>query len=559
MNSVLLQGKRWIEHRFCWLASRACLPALLLAAAAFLWQPARGQDTDDSSVTPRPDTQQKIQRLITDIAEPEALLELHPRKAKLITTASPVARFSVTNPQTVDVVQYTPTEFEVLGLETGETTLTLWFEAAQPGLPQPLLRYLVRVSRDDTQERQTKVEYEDLQKKINEMFPNSMVQLIPFSDKLIVRGHARDSKEASEILSLLAGEVTDSQGRRLVGYWPFGFGGGRNLPVDPNVGFGLGGDLLAGNIVSLLEVPSEQQILLKVRVAEISRTALRQMGMNLQVLNGDFSLTSMFGVGGPFSAVLNTDEVRLALEAVSSNAYSKILAEPNLVTLNGQPADFLAGGQFAVPTVVGVEGVGAATTHFQGVGAQITFTPTVIDKDRIRLVVSPSFSTLNTGDLQVGEIPGLNMRAVNTTVDLREGQWLALAGLLQDEQHGAKTRVPLLGDLPILETIFSRKEVGRGETELLIMVSPEIIHPIDAKEVPLILPGMEVTEPTDCALFLRGRIEGRQGCDHRSTVWPTYRERVIEAKHRASWDSHRHAEFQQSEQYYTYGPTGFTE
>jgi pilus assembly protein CpaC len=153
----------------------------------------------------------------------------------------------------------------------------------------------------------------------------------------------------------------------------------------------------------------------------------------------------------------------------------------------------------------------------------------------------------------------LNTRSVNTTVDLREGQWLALAGLLQDEQQGAKARVPLLGDLPILEMIFSSKSVSRGETELVIMVSPEIIHPIDAKEVPLVLPGMEVTEPTDWALFLRGRIEGRQGCDHRSTVWPTYQERVIEAKHRASWDSMRHAQFQQSERYYIYGAPGFTE
>ena len=324
------------------------------------------------------------------------------------------------------------------------------------------------------------------------------------------------------------------------------------------MGAGLGSDLLAGNIISLLQVPSEQQILLKVRVAEISRTALRDLGVDLQIFNGDFTLTSLFGVGGPFSAVLDTGDVRLALEAISSNAYSKILAEPNLVTLNGQPADFLAGGQFAVPTVVGVEGVAAATTRFQGVGTQISFTPTIMDKDRIRLVVSPTFSSVNSG-LTVDGIPGLSTRSVNTTVDLREGQWLALAGLLQDEQKGAKSRVPLLGDLPIIEALFSSKSVTRGETELLIMVSPEIIHPLDAKEVPLILPGMEVTEPTDGALFLRGRIEGRQGCDHRSTVWPTYQERVIEAKHRASWDSVRHVEFQQSEHYYLNGPAGFTE
>ena len=550
------QGRPGKRRCLRWLPGRACLAVWMLAIAAAFAHPARSQDRADSAVAPRADTEEKIQRLITDIAEPEALLELHPRKAKLITTASPVSRFSVTNPDTVEIVQYTPTEFEIIGLRTGETTLTLWFETEQLGLTRPLLRYLVRVTRDDTRDFQAKVEYEDLEKKINEMFPNSMVQLIPFSDKLIVRGQARDSKEASEILTLLAGEMTDAQGRRRIGYWPYGYGG--NLGGAQDMGFGLGGDLLAGNIIDLLQVPGEQQVLLKVRIAEISRTALRSLGVDLRVLTGDFSLTSAFGVGGPFSAVLNADEVRLALEAISSNAYSKMLAEPNLVTLNGQPADFLAGGQFAVPTVVGLNGVGAATTSFQGVGTQISFTPTIIDKDRIRLIVSPSFSSVNAG-LTVDGIPGLNTRAVNTTVDLREGQWLALAGLLQDEQQGAKSRVPLLGDLPILEALFSSKSVSRGETELLIMVSPEIIHPIDAREVPLVLPGMEVTEPTDWALFLRGRIEGRQGCDHRSTVWPTYQERVIEAKHRAAWGAGRHMEFQQSENYYLYGPAGFTD
>ena len=158
--------------------------------------------------------------------------------------------------------------------------------------------------------------------------------------------------------------------------------------------------------------------------------------------------------------MLSTDEVTLALRALATNSYSKILAEPNLVTLNGQSASFLAGGEFAVPTVVGVEGVAAVSTQFRGFGTQLTFTPTIIDKDRIRLMVAPSFSTLNQ-DLSVQGIPGLNSRAVLTTVDLREGQWLAIAGLLQDQQSGSKIRVPLIGDIPVVSALFSNRKVSR--------------------------------------------------------------------------------------------------
>src|SRR5262249_25463264 len=157
--------------------------------------------------------------------------------------------------------------------------------------------------------------------------------------------------------------------------------------------------------------------MLKVRIAELSRTALREMGSTFLASspNGDFSFASTLGITGAASAVLNSTDVFLAIQALSTNAYSKILAEPNLVTLSGQPAYFIAGGEFAVPTVVGVQGAAAATTNFRGFGTQLAFTPTILDKDRIRLRVAPSFSTLNT-DNSVNGIPGLNSRALITTV-----------------------------------------------------------------------------------------------------------------------------------------------
>ncbi len=119
----------------------------------------------------------------------------------------------------------------------------------------------------------------------------------------------------------------------------------------------------------MLDIPGEMQVMLKVRVAELSRSALRNIGSQLNLNFGDFSLNSSFGLGGAFNAVLNSKNAQLTIDAIASNSYGKVLAEPNLVTLSGNSASFIAGGQFAVPTAVGVNGIGAVSTNFQGFGA----------------------------------------------------------------------------------------------------------------------------------------------------------------------------------------------
>jgi pilus assembly protein CpaC len=202
---------------------------------------------------------------------------------------------------------------------------------------------------------------------------------------------------------------------------------------------------------------------------------------------------------------------------------------------------------------VGLDGVGVGTTNFRAFGTQLTFLPTVLDKDRIRLHVTPTLSSINE-DLAVDGVPGLNSRAVATTVDLREGQWLAIAGLIQDQQSGSHIRVPFVGDIPIVGSIFSNRELKRDETELIVLVSPELVHPLEAEEAPQILPGMEVTEPGDCAFYVGGRIEGNPNCHHRSTYWPAYRRQMLDARAEAK----RLTKYQQSEHYYVQGEYGFS-
>lgn len=479
--------------------------------------------------------------LIAGMVDTGKVMQIDPRFSKLLKTKRPVTRVSVTNPDVLEIVQFGPTEFELIGGRTGTTTLTFWIDCNEEECE--ILRYLVQVSPNEAVDERREVEYAVLERKLNEFFPNSRIQLIPIADKLILRGQARDAEEATRILSIVRGDSSDT-------------GGGPGARVNQGAAtspFPGTSDLPPSNVINMLQVPGEMQVLLKVRVAELSRTALRKMGAEFNVDAGDFTFDSLLGISGTVKAVLDTNDVKFMLEALSTNSYSKILAEPNLVTLSGQPAYFLAGGEFAVPVVVGVEGAAAATSNFRSFGTQLAFTPTVLDKDRIRLHVTPSISSIN-GDNTVDGIPGLDTRAVTTTVDLRAGQWLAIAGLLQDQQAGSKSRVPFIGDVPVLNSFFGKKEVRREETELIILVSPELVHPLEAEEAPQILPGMEVTEPGDVAFFVNSTIEGRPNCEHRSTVWPNVQREII----RSHLSGKRRTNYQQSERYYIQGEHGFS-
>lgn len=506
--------------------------------------------------------------LISEVRETELQFEIEPRASKIIRTKKPVARMSITHPSVLEIVQFSPTEFEAIGLAAGETSFTLWFAGPNGASETDMLRYQVRVAVNDAMEDQRRMVYAALERKVNELFPNSMVHLFSAGNKLIVRGQARDTREAGDIINMLRGEVGDvvggfvnrgaGAGDGYGGYGGGGYGGygggawttGGQGSVDRSNRGRRGG----AQVINMLEVPGEKLIMLKVRVAELSRSALRDAGSKLKLNFGDFSFNSSLGLTGAVSAVLSTEDLQLTLEALATNSYSKVLAEPNLVTLSGHSARFIVGGSFAVPQTVGVQGAAAVTTNFQPFGTELTFTPTVLDKDRIRLQVNPSFSNTDKENT-VNGIPGLSQRAVETTVDLREGQWLAIAGLVQDQQEGSKVRVPGLGDIPVLDMFFSKRHVKRDETELLVLVSPELIHPLEPEEAPLILPGMEVTEPSDCAFYLAGDWEGRVNQDYRSTVAPVARRQSIESRNNAM----QTPGYQATESRYIQGPYGFSQ
>ncbi|MDF1746935.1 MAG: pilus assembly protein N-terminal domain-containing protein, partial [Gimesia sp.] len=435
-------------------------------------------------------TKEKVHQLVDQIYESEVELSVQQRHSKILKMKMDVFRVAIADPSKIEVVAFGSQEVEVIGKETGTTTMTLWLgDEANP----QILSVQVKVEGDNSIEDLRRMEYGEFQKMINEFFPNSKIQLIPFADKLIVRGQARDEQEATQIITIIrahSGSGGGGQGGGVGGGSLFADG----TAADP---FPDGATLPEATVIDMMKVPGEKQIMLKVRIAQIDRSAARTASTDLLVQSGDFGWAQLFsgvaqqlgnGGTGLVTASLTSNDVDLFISALAQNGYAKILAEPNLVTISGRSANFISGGEFAVPTVVGVGGAQAATTTFKGFGTQLSFLPTVLDKDRIRLQVSPSFSTVNPA-LTSGGVLGVNVQAVTTTVDLREGQVLAIAGLLQEQQRGDLNRVPFIGDIPLVGTLFSNKAVSRDETELIILISPELVHPMEPEDAPTVLPG----------------------------------------------------------------------
>ncbi|MGQ9769156.1 MAG: type II and III secretion system protein family protein [Thermogutta sp.] len=443
-----------------------------------------------------------------EVIEESGELTVIVRRSKLLRTKVDVYRTAVVDSGICDVVQFTPREISILGKSQGATHVTFWFqdERYRP------ITYLVRVIPDPEVEKQQSERYELLESHLAKLFPESKVDLLVVGDKLLVRGQARDAAEAAHIMAIIRGELVRARGVT------------EGEASDPIGREAAGQALPAIQVINMLRIPGPPQVALKVKIAELNRSAARNFGvdMKLNFDQGKFLIQSLLSLssGGSASILGNFDggDLKFGLHYLEEHGVVRLLSEPTLITLSGRPATFIAGGEFAVPTTVGVNGVGAVTTDFRAYGAIITFLPTVLDKDLIRLEVAPEFSQLDTKN-KVNGTPGLRTRAVTTTVEMREGQTLAIAGLLDDSMTGNNQ-----GDLPIFNQIFGQRSSTRNETELIILVTPELVHPMEPEEVPP-LPGFDVTEPTNHEFYIKGHLEGRPTQEYDSTTWPRLRRR----------------------------------
>lgn len=461
-----------------------------------------------------PQAARAVHRLIEKLPEASDDLEIIERRSQLVVTRSNVVRMAIGDQSVIDVVQYSPKEFSIIGMARGATTLTLWFE----GESDPLI-YTIQTIRDPSLNKQREIDYGKLEQKLALMYPNSKVYLIPFSWKIVVRGQARDQEEAAHILNIIRGEVINQNGGMASGLITSnggaggagGIGGGGGAGDVGFGGFGgFGNNFWSGFIINELRVPGEYQINLRVRIAELNRSQLDHAGVDINVLFADARQaisTSMAGAAGTLSGVFENGEIGVFLDYLMTNGTAKVLTEPQMTVLSGRNARLLSGGEYAVPTIVGVAGAQGTTTSFRGFGTSLLATPTVVDRDLIRISIVAEYSNLNPESNSAG-ILGTDTRRIQTEVELREGQTLALAGLLSHGMSTEVNRIPLLGDIPFVgPLLFSAKKKTVEENELLVLVTPEIVRPMDAHEVPPV-PGFEVTIPTCDQFWKMNMTEG---------------------------------------------------
>ncbi len=263
----------------------------------------------------------------------------------------------------------------------------------------------------------------------------------------------------------------------------------------------------------MLEVPGEQMVMVHVRIAQLDRAQLRRLGINLNQLIAtagnaakSFTVDTLTpGTPTTLSGVFENGQIQVILDWLATNSTAKITAEPSITVMNGTTAGFQSGGEFPVPTITGLGG--GTTTTFRSFGTSLVVTPTIIDKDLIRMRIVPEFSAINAVNGS-GGVPGLDTRRATTTVQLREGQTIALAGLFSSQSSAAINRIPLLGELPYIGArLFNNKLANQDETELLFLVTPEIVRPMDQDEVPP-PPGFYVTPPNDYELYHYAMTEG---------------------------------------------------
>ena len=293
-----------------------------------------------------------------------------------------------------------------------------------------------------------------------------------------------------------------------------------------------------GKVVNLMSVGSSQQVMLEVRFSEVKRSALKQIGVGLFVQggSGNFggvsgngasltpnsagngvlklgSITDSFGILSRSFKILGGD-IAAALDALETKGAVTTLAEPTLVALSGETASFLAGGEFPIPVSQGNSGNSGSgggsniSVEFKPFGVSLAFTPTVLADGVINLVVAPEVSSIDrSASIVVNglSIPGLQTRRAKTTVELRDGESFAMAGLLRKDFSDTVRQFPILGSIPIIGSLFRSTGFQKDETELVIIVTPRLVRPVPAGA--LKVPTDRVNPPNEADLFLLGRTD----------------------------------------------------
>ena len=416
-------------------------------------------------------------------------------ESTIITAPWHTVRVAVTNPKIANVQVLTPVQILLQGIKIGSTDLILWSE-------------------DEKQIWQRKVIVEmdipRIKEKLQELFPSSSLEVSQSGEVLIVKGLLRNAEQAVQLHDYL--------------------------------------DKLGVQYSDMTSVAGVQQVQLQVRVAEVSRTALRMLGINAFHTDENYFIANRIGssggalvptvnigppsgtvagdttnfvfqedvMAGPlitiFAGFPNAD-FEVFIKALAENQYLRILANPTLVALSGEEANFLAGGEFPIPVVQSTTGAGnAVTIVYKEFGVRLLFRPIVLGDGSIRLFASQEVSDLTDVGAVVVQgfnIPALLTRKAETTLELNSGQTFAMAGLIKYKTSAITSRIPGLGDIPVLGSLFRSVRYAEDETELVILVTASMVEPMSVTTTPT-LPGFLHARPNDWELYLEGRIEGKE-------------------------------------------------
>ncbi len=435
---------------------------------------------------------------------------------------------AVGNPDVLEFEVVGPRQIRLLGKQIGTTDFVVITESQQT------FSYEVQVVFD----------LNLVQAHIRELFPDAQVRVAQLGKNLVVEGQARDATQIRQITELVRRGVLNDLVSGSGGAGPSDSPGPLGLSASPMAALAKGADesSTGPEIINLMRVPGPQQVMLKVQVAELNRTAMRQIGSDFLFADGNGRIlgtrlnnvstsgtstasgAGLLGLAGTAAgstspatafAIFEGAGFQTFVSALRQNSMLKVLAEPNLVAMHGHEARFLAGGEFPVPVPQSGAGGGAATItiQYKKFGVQLNFVPFILDGGTIRLSVDPEVSSIDFSlgiEVSGTKVPGLNTRNAHTVVELQEGQTLAIAGLMQLQLSGDTRRIPGLGDLPYIGPFFSNTSGNRIEKELVVMVTPYLVESMRPEEVPP-LPGDEVYEPNDLEFYLLGRLQGRTG------------------------------------------------
>lgn len=470
--------------------------------------------------TPTPQTMQKYERLVGQTIDPETTMDIIVGQPRVLRLNETPLRIQVPNEDVVSYLLISDREISISGKEAGTTLLNIWFPNPDDRRNPRILSYLVRVVPDPDERARAERDLRALESEINAAFPDAQVSLRLVGGRVLLQGQVATKRDARDIHALVsssraAGEVVAP-------------------PVlaradSPEGAPSLEDYIIANSraVVNQLVVTGEAQISLRVTIAEVNRSAARTLGTNWIFVDNeqDFTIGQFSSglIGSGLNAGIDSANVNLPMSYVSSagHAYrvalnalrtlnlSRSLAEPTLTTMNGERATLKSGGQFPIPVVAGGTETGLLGVEFQDFGIILGFTPHVIGRDRIRLDIEFEASTRsNESSLSVGSgsVSGLDSRSFRNTVELGEGQTLAVAGLVQTNFSSASSRVPFFGDLPVVGFLFGSSSTSQAEQELLILVTPELVFPMEAAEVGP-LPGTGIYDPSDLEFFLLNKLE----------------------------------------------------